>query len=178
MIKTPVNINVFIGSKCPCNCEFCFAKDINQINEISDDEYIENFKKFFDYHDPKNFEVTITGGEPTLKCYRNRLINIMKLCKELGVKERTFSTLGIGIDHDLVKEMVKNEFVHNINISRMNYEESFIDYGFPNLQFINKLFMMFKVYGIDSRLSCNLLPGRIESWEDIKKYIKVVMIWY
>ena len=171
MIKTPVNINVFIGSKCPCNCKFCFSKDINKTNEITDDEYIENFEKFFNYHDPKNFEVTITGGEPTLKCYRNKLINIMRLCKKLSIKERTFSTLGISIDHELVKEMVKNGFIHNINISRMHYEESLIDFGFPNLQFINKLFMLFKVYGIDARLSCNLITGKIENWKDIKNYM-------
>lgn len=178
-IYTPCNLNLYIGPRCNCNCNFCFADRMNAGSDISDEEYLRALDEVLEKIKKVPIEVTITGGEPTL--YPERLIEVMKLITEHGIPQRTFSTNGIGLEtrieeKPLMYYMKENGFIHNINLSRMSIDEARNEKIFRGKCITNEKIQRIAAFadlnGMDMRLSCNLIEHEIDSWEEIHKYME------
>lgn len=177
-LYVPCNLNLSVTTACYNKCSFCIDRENNHDN-AGDQLYYGNLEHVLDALDPTKFEITITGGEPTL-C-RDRLLNTMRMCRERGFECRTFSSTGINMMDEskgepICKKMVDEGFVHNINISRMCIDDAQNDQIFGNRNIGNdeleKLAFFFKNNGAEMRLSCNLQKGVVDSMEKIEEYIR------
>ncbi len=175
-ISVPCNLNIVITEACPSKCFFCIAhQSFKDYKPINSDNFIEGLKEILKVLPPQLFEITITGGEPTL--YPTRLIETMQLCHKYGFKCRTFSTTGYGFDEDnnILKKMIDYKFVHNINISRMSISQEANNSIFgiaPNTnEKIERWAKFFKLNEAEMRLSCNLIRGMVDSMDKIFEYV-------
>lgn len=178
---TPCNLNVFVTESCQNKCFFCINDKTNKninIRSLSDEEYIIGLKKLFNELNCENFEITITGGEPTLDIHR--FVKTIQICHEYSLRCRTVSTTGLNLmslynGKPLCQHMIENNFVHNINISRMHYDESRNNEIFDGRNLTNKdierLALFFKLNNAEMRVSCNLIKGYIDNPDDILKFI-------
>lgn len=180
-IYTPCNVNIFVTEICQNNCAFCINRKTNEnvnMRYLTDDEYINGLHILFDELDCKNYEATITGGEPTLDTFK--FIKTIQLCKQYGVKCRTVSTTGINLMQTFNKKpicqyMIENGFIHNINISRMHYDELknaeiFNGKNISNDD-IKRLALFFKMNDAEMRISCNLIKGYIDDAEKMINFV-------
>lgn len=177
-LYVPCNLNISITTACHNKCGFCIDKD-NVHDNICDDVYYRNLEHVLDALDPDKFEITITGGEPTLN--RDRLLATMHMCHEKGFKCRTFSSTGIHMMDErfgepICKKMVDEGFIHNINISRMCIDDEKSNTIFGNAnnitnEDIERLVYFFNCNGAEMRLSCNLMKGYVDSMDKVKEYV-------
>ena len=175
-IYHPCNLNIFIGNICHNRCGFCINKNVNP--RIDDKTYYAALKKCLSELQGKHFEITITGGEPTLE--KERLVEVMRLCKEYGFPCRTFSTTGRHIMTPyegklLCQHMIENNFINNINISRMDISEEgnkqiFIGDNLSNEE-IEKLAVFFNLNDAQMRISCNLIEGHIDTFDRMLGFV-------
>lgn len=174
----PCNLNLFITNICQNNCSFCINRDYSG-TDVSDALYYKALYATLEELKDKNIEITLTGGEPSLNV--ERFVKTMQICREYGVKCRTVSTTGIGLFQDyngkaLCQHMLENGFIHNINISRMAYEDdknSDIFQGKKNLtnQELERLRLFFKLNKAELRLSCNVLNKNVNNFEKILDFV-------
>ena len=174
----PCNLNISITNLCKNNCWFCLLRN-KHASDISDEEYFTSLKKLFnEIKDKGYFEITLTGGEPTLNPLR--LVETMRLCNEYGFPFRTFSTTGVGFQTiynniPLYEHLILNKCVNNINLSRMSCcdADNDIVMGSENItnDFIRRISKFFKLNDASFRLSCNLINGYIDSIDKIKSFI-------
>lgn len=174
----PCNLNIFITNECHNHCSFCINKDYSG-TDIEDEEYYNALIAVFEELKDKPIEITLTGGEPSLKA--ERFVRTMELCKRYGFKCRTVSTTGLQLMKNynglpLCQYMLENGFVHNINVSRMHYLEDKnreVFQGSKNLtnKDLERLRLFFKLNNAELRLSCNLLSGYID---DLQKMLDFV----
>ena len=177
-ISEPCNLNIFITSLCNNNCSFCINKDYSG-TDIDDNKYYKALEKVLDELTDKDVEITITGGEPTLKI--DRFIKTMQMCRDRKLKCRTVSTTGIGLielykNREVCQHMIENKFIHNINISRMHYDENKNNKIFKGKVLTNKeiekLAYFFDLNNADMRLSCNIINNYIDSFDKVLKYVE------
>lgn len=180
-LYTPCNLILFVTERCQNDCYFCINKRTNAdlgVREMTDEAYINGLVRLFEEIDPDDFEVTITGGEPTLDAYR--FVQTMRLCKKYGLRCRTVSTTGINLlslyeGKPLCQHMLENGFVNNINISRMHYDEEMNQEVFrgQNLsnEEIQKLALFYRLNDAEMRVSCNLMEGYIDNFDKVMDYI-------
>ena len=176
-IYHPCNLNIFITSDCQNKCYFCINEQNNSkvpIYHQSNLEYIQSLEFLLKELKNKHFEITITGGEPTLNM--ERFVKTMQMCYFYNFPCRTVSTTGLNLmkefqNKPLVQYMIENKFIHNINISRMHYNQEKNDEIFKNKnisnQDIEKLGMFFELNNADMRLSCNLIKNYIDDFDKI-----------
>lgn len=171
----PINLNLFITNKCPYSCPFCINGEYTN-QDIPDEQYYDILRQTLETLKGKQIEITITGGEPTIK--PERLVKTIRLCKELGFKCRTVSTTGYNIfglyeDKPLVQHLVENEFIHNINISRMSVSNNDImGNNLINEDKLQKLVTFCNLNGAEIRVSCNLIDGLVDSMDKIFEYVE------
>ena len=175
----PCNLNIFITNICQNHCSFCINKDYSG-TDIKDDLYYKALYETLEELKDKDIEITITGGEPSLNV--ERFVKTMQICRDYGVKCRTVSTTGLGLFREykgkaLCQHMVENGFIHNINISRMAYEEEKnrdIFQGNQNLtnQELERLRIFFKLNKAELRLSCNVLDKNVDNFEKILDFVE------
>lgn len=187
-IYHPCNLNIFVTEACHSKCFYCINNKTNtQIcmgkSYISKDDYLSAFEKLLNELGGKGFEATITGGEPTLDA--ERFIKTMELCKKYKVPCRTVSTTGLNLiktykEKPLCVYMIENGFTHNINISRMHYDESKnseifgTDNNISNKE-IEKLATFFKLNGAEMRISCNLIQNYIDDFDKMMQFVNFYM---
>ena len=178
---TPCNLNIFVTESCQNKCFFCINdranKNINMCSP-SDREYSTGLKRLLDELNCENFEVTITGGEPTIDIHR--FVKTMQICHEHNLRCRTVSTTGLNLmalydGKPVCQHMIENNFIHNINISRMHYNELKNNeiFGGRNItdRDIEKLALFFKLNNAEMRISCNLIEGYIDNSDDVLEFI-------
>lgn len=176
-IYNPCNLNIFVTCICHNKCFFCINDNFHN-TDITDELYYSALEKTLFELKNKCMEITITGGEPTL--LPERFVKTIKLCNELGFPCRTVSTTGKGIFKEyngipLYQHMIENNFINNINISRMHYEddknkEIFKGDNLSNSE-IEKLSMFFKMHDSKMRVSCNLINGYIDNFNKILYFV-------
>ena len=174
LIYNPCNLNIFITSVCQNKCDFCINNKFTG-SDCSDEIYEKSLKEVLD---EKDFEITITGGEPTLNM--KRLIFTMKECFDRNLHCRTFSTTGFNLlkeyeNKQLWNYLIDYNFVHNINISRMNIDQNINDNIFGNKNITNKdiekLAYFFGTNNAEMRISCNLIKGSIDSFKSMLNFV-------
>ena len=174
LIYNPCNLNIFITSVCQNKCDFCINNKFTG-SDCNDEVYEKSLKKVLD---EKDFEITITGGEPTLNM--KRLIFTMKECFDRNLHCRTFSTTGFNLlkeyeNKQLWNYLIDYNFVHNINISRMNIDQNINDNIFGNKNITNKdiekLAYFFGTNNAEMRISCNLIKGSIDNFKSMLNFV-------
>ena len=68
-IYVPNNLSLFITNVCNLKCFFCINEQYTNQDD-NDQFYYKSLKETLDELSPEEFEITITGGEPTLKIER------------------------------------------------------------------------------------------------------------
>lgn len=174
---SPCNLNIFICNHCSNKCEFCINKTYN---DVSDDIYYNNLHTVLEEIKQYPIEITITGGEPTLNI--PRLVKTMEILNSYGFPCRTFSTTGrhllaIYKDKYILQHMKDNGFIHNINISRMSISDKENYEIFKNNKNITEemlraIAMFCNMNDMDMRVSCNLIPGKVDSIQKMINYVK------
>lgn len=177
-IYCPCNLNLVIDRRCNCDCRFCFSRGERPGQRITDEEYLTKLESVLKNLRGLPIEITITGGEPTL-C-PERLIPVMRMVKEYGFSNRTFSTNGTGLlerteGKPLLQYMKEYGCIYNINLSRMSADEAenrriFGGDTVGNRE-IEQIAHFADVNDMDLRLSCNLLKGAVDSWERVRRYM-------
>ena len=174
LIYNPCNLNIFITSICQNKCNFCINNKFTG-SDCSDEAYEKSLKEVLN---EKDFEITITGGEPTLNM--KRLIFTMKECFDRNLHCRTFSTTGFNLlkeyeNKQLWNYLIDYNFVHNINISRMNIDQNINDNIFGNKNITNKdiekLAYFFRTNNAEMRISCNLIKDSIDSFKSMLNFV-------
>lgn len=179
MISVPCNLNIIITDTCPANCFFCIEHQSLSINDdkegISDSNiYIKGLEDILKELNPNDFEITITGGEPLIS---KNLIPTMELCHRYGFRCRTFSTTGYHLMEkpEILKSMIDNGFIHNINISRMSIRDLLnaiiFDKNVNSWNEIRCLVDFFKLHNAEMRLSCNLMKNSVNSMSEILEFV-------
>ena len=177
-IYHPCNLNIFITNKCQNKCFFCINEK-NSSNVICDKLYYKTLIEVLEELRDKNFEVTITGGEPTLNL--ERFVNTLILCNKYNFPCRTVSTTGLNLlkeyqQKPLCQHMIENNFIHNINISRMHWKEEKNKEILTGINITNrdiqKLAMFFKFNGAEMRISCNIIPNYIDNFEKMLSFVE------
>lgn len=174
-IYVPNNLNLFITNICNCKCFFCInSKYTNK--DISDDLYYKALNSTLDELNPNDFEITITGGEPTLN--KERFVKTIELCYKKGFKFRTVSTNGFNLmskykDKELCQYLIENDAIHNINISRMDINNNKRIMGIDPVldEDIEKLSLFFKMHDAEMRISCNLIDGYVDNMDKILEFV-------
>lgn len=176
-IYNPCNLNIFISLVCQNKCNFCINNNFTN-TDITDKEYYSSLEKVLNELYDKGFEITLTGGEPTL--FAERFVKTMKMCYERNFTCRTVSTTGYGLfdkynNKPLYQHMIENNFVHNINISRMHYKEDknteIFKHKNINNQDIEILAEFYKINNADMRISCNIIDGYIDNFDKILDFV-------
>lgn len=171
----PNNLSIFITNICNCKCSFCInSKYTNQ--DISDELYYKSLDKVLNELDPRYFEITITGGEPTLK--KERFVKTIKMCHKKGFKFRTISTNGLNLlskyrGKELCEYMIENKAIHNINISRMDINNNKEVMGIDSVsnKDIEKLANFFNMHDAEMRISCNLMNNHIDKMDKLLEFV-------
>ena len=181
LVYHPCNLNIFVTELCQNDCYFCINNKTNNILQnynCSFNNYYNGLKKLLNELKDKNFEITITGGEPTLNL--ERFVKTLELCNHYNMKCRTISTTGLNLlkeynNKPLCQYMIENKFIHNINISRMHWDEDINNEIFKNKNLSNdeieKLAIFFKLNDAEMRISCNLIPNYIDSFDKMLKFV-------
>ena len=98
-METPIAVTEL----CQNDCYFCINNKTNNILQnynCSFNNYYKGLEKLLNELKNKNFEITITGGEPTLDL--ERFVKTLELCNYYNMKCRTVSTTGL----NLLKEYI------------------------------------------------------------------------
>lgn len=178
-LQHPCNLNIFVTNICQNDCFFCInGRNHSEENEISNKKYYISLEKCLSDLQGKDIEITITGGEPTL--IPSKFVRTMELCQKYGFPCRTVSTTGIRLLDDfkgkaLCQHMIENNFIHNINISRMHFNEKknkeiLKGCNLTNKE-ISKLAYFFSANNAEMRVSCNIISGYIDSMEKILEFV-------
>lgn len=178
-LQHPCNLNLFITNICQNDCFFCINGRNHKLeDEISTEKYLSSLELCLSDLKGKDIEITLTGGEPTL--YPNIFVKTMELCKKYGFPCRTVSTTGIGLMDEwngkaLCQHMLENNFIHNINISRMHFDErknkEILNGKNLTNEEISKLAMFFATNNAEMRVSCNIINGYIDSMDKILHFV-------
>lgn len=187
-VYNPCNLNVFVTEICHSKCFYCINNKTNDQlftsrSYVSTEGYLLGLDKLLSELSGKGFEITITGGEPTLDA--ERFVKTMELCKKYEIPCRTVSTTGLNLlnpykEKPLCIYMVENGFTHNINISRMHYDELKnsevfgTDRNISNKD-IEKLATFFKLNGAEMRISCNIIKNCIDDFNKMMEFVDFYM---
>ena len=174
-IYIPNNLSLFVTNFCNSKCFFCFNSNYTNQDD-SDEFYYKTLKETLNELSPDEFEITITGGEPTIKV--ERFVKTLKMCHDYGFHFRTISTTGLNLlkkykGKEVCEYMVENGAIHNINISRMDIKNNKEIMGSDSVtdKDIEKLANFFNNHDAEMRMSCNLISGYVDSMDKILEYV-------
>ena len=174
-IYIPNNLSLFVTNVCNSKCFFCFNSNYTNQDD-SDEFYYKTLKETLNELSPDEFEITITGGEPTIKV--ERFVKTLKMCHDYGFHFRTISTDGLNLlkkykGKEVCEYMVENGAIHNISISRMDIKNNKEIMGSDSItdKDIEKLANFFNNHDAEMRMSCNLISGYVDSMDKILEYV-------
>ena len=174
-IYIPNNLSLFITNVCNSKCFFCINSNYTN-HDDSDEFYYKSLEKVLNNLSPEEFEITITGGEPTIKI--ERFVNTLKMCHDRGFHFRTISTDGLNLlkkynGKEVCEYMVEYGAVHNISISRMAIYNNKEIMGCDSVTDtdIERLAYFFNNHDAEMRMSCNLISGYVDSMDKILEYV-------
>ena len=174
-IYIPNNLSLFITNVCNSKCFFCINSNYTN-QDKSDSFYYKSLKETLNELSPSEFEITITGGEPTIKI--ERFVKTLKMCYDYGFRFRTISTNGLNLlkkykGKEVCEYMVENGAVHNISISRMDINNNKEIMGIDSItdNDIEKLANFFNNHDAEMRISCNLINGYVDSMDKILEFV-------
>ena len=180
-VYSDFQLTIYVTNKCNADCPFCLNKKsnrFNNINDITDSEYLEMLEKCLKDFDTENKPwITLTGGEITKS---DRLIKVLELINKYGFKIRTFNTNGSGLldlynNKELIGILLNTCKLHNINIKRNGIDDNMnsnimkIHISDSNNEKLRKI-SIFDKLGVEIRLSCNLLQNGINNLEKIIEF--------
>lgn len=192
-IKVPCNIVLFVTDKCPYNCSWCINREnkVNEYkNEIDQEQYLlavfdllAELEKANKAINNDNFEITITGGEPTIDLIR--FTSILQSIHMYKIPIRTVSTTGHYLfetvnNVPLYQHMISHGAVNNVNISRhaIDPKENSEIFGVKkeplSIEQIEMLSDVFRLNGGELRVSANINAHEkygIHTWKDIKRFM-------
>lgn len=181
ILYKPCNVNIFVTEICNNNCSFCINKMTNKcmkMQSMTDNEYFYGVETLLKNLNNNDFEITITGGEPTLNM--KKFVETIHLCNYYHFKCRTVSTTGKNLlnifnGKHICQYMIEENFIHNINISRMHYNENKNAEVFQGINITNdeieKLSTFFKLNDAEMRISCNLLNKYIDNFPKMLEFV-------
>lgn len=183
-----VNLSIFVSDYCNANCDFCvaelryFHEGVDYIKPAikDDNKYFKKLDSMLDAVKPLNPSVSLTGGEATLD---PKLPEILNILAKHNVRKRTITTNGSGLllkvkgSNDTVLDKLVDYKLQHLNISRAHYNEEENhkimkpDNPYLSNAQLEEVVDIARANNIRLRLSCALLKGKIDSLEEMIKYL-------
>jgi MoaA/NifB/PqqE/SkfB family radical SAM enzyme len=143
------NLSVVVPGGCNAHCDFCFWKEIDSL-PIS--QFNKRLRKTVDLLPDLFYQVSVTGGEPTLCSGIKSILKILRKRFEKVV----FTTNGVALEPDMVKGLVDH-----VNISRHHWDDDinvgvYQARGIPTANDLKSLCDEMNQVGIDVTLHCVL----------------------
>lgn len=160
------NFSIIVPAPCKCACSFCFQ---NKITKTRADYYSileETLRNL-----PDQFtQVSITGGEPTLFPYLDKILEIIKRCP--NIKKTILTTNGLNPEF---VELDNFDVITYINISRHHYDDKknwaiFKNKEIPSTPNLYRLIRRINRKGKTATLSCVL--SEIQTRHDVIEFIR------
>ena len=188
-VYSNVNLSIYSRQSCNGNCLFCVEKlrplsrgrtlD-SQKSIIEDDkEYFKRLASVLNLTKPLNPSISITGGEPSKD---PKLKKILKYIKCFKLRKRTMTTNCSGLLDKIngtkrqVLDLLIDANIAHLNLSRAHFDENInheimdLENFHSNME-LKEIIERAKKGGIRPRLSCVLLKGYIENFQDMIKYL-------
>jgi molybdenum cofactor biosynthesis enzyme MoaA len=169
MIDTIINPNFTIVMPGGCNakCEFCFWHQ-----QKTDKEYLKKLKHTIDTLPSQFYQVSISGGEPTISPYFEDIMNMIDTDR---FSHRILTTNGMHLmkHMDIIKEKIQH-----VNISRHHWDDEINEKIFiskdtiPSSEHIEECVDELNSAGIDVTFSAVLTDEFITTKEDIIKFVQ------
>lgn len=159
------NFSIVVPGGCNAKCEFCFYKQ-SKVCE----SYIEKLVETMNDLPNQFYQLSLTGGEPTLSPYLELIINSIDIDKWTHT---VLTTNGTKLEKfiPILKEKIKF-----INISRHHYDDKINESIFktdsiPNSEKLKDLVNKLQSEGISVTYSA-VITEHLDSKEEIEKYIE------
>ena len=107
------NLSIVVPGGCNANCQFCFWKKNKTCNN-----YLEKMKVTLSNLPSQFYQLSLTGGEPTLSPYLEDIVNSIDRKK---FKHTVLTTNGANL---LEKVNILKGKIDHINISRHRYDDN------------------------------------------------------
>lgn len=158
------NLSIVMPGGCNAKCEFCFWKKSKPCNN-----YLEKINNILECLPSQFYQLSITGGEPTLSPYLESVINLIN--RDV-FKHTVLTTNGV----KLLKFVSKLEGkIDHVNISRHHFEDKINDSIFKSKMLTKEELKVvteeLNKVGIDVTFSA-VLSEKLNSKEDTDKYIQ------
>jgi len=159
------NFSVVVPGGCNGNCSFCFWK-----NDKACGNYIQKLKETLDSMPSQFFQLSLTGGEPTLSPYFSDILETIDT-------DRWTHTVLTSNGTNLKKYIPQLEGkIQHVNISRHHFDEKinesvFDSVSVPSNEKLKELVSELNKVGIDVTYSA-VLTEHLSTKEDIKRFIK------
>jgi pyruvate-formate lyase-activating enzyme len=165
---TNPNFSIVVPGPCNASCDFCFWRKNNCRNISSD--YIKKLEHVLISLPEQFYQISFTGGEPTLSPYFGRIIELIDT-KRYPHTVLTTNGSKLKENVDLIKGVVKH-----VNISRHATHDQLNQQIFgttdvPNAKSLERLCESLNTVGIDVTFNAVLDKG-FKSKEDITEYIQ------
>lgn len=163
-IQNP-NFSIVVPGGCNGNCDFCFWHQ-----EKTNEGYINGLKETMKGLPSQFYQLSLTGGEPTLSPMLDDILEAIDTDK---FKHVVLTTNGTNLKKHIPKLKGK---VQHVNISRHHYrddinEEVFKTHTVPKNEELKELTKLLQDEGIDVTYSA-VLTEHLDNKEEIKKYLK------
>jgi len=160
------NLSVVVPGGCNAHCDFCFWVEGDS---LSITKFNKRLKEVADLLPDQFYQVSVTGGEPTLCAGIKSVLKILRKRFEKVV----FTTNGVALEPDMVKGLVDH-----VNISRHHWEDDvnssiFNARGIPTTRDLKNICDEMNQVGIDVTLHA-VLTDNISSKADVLRYIDYV----
>jgi len=163
-IKNP-NFSIVVPGGCNGNCNFCFWK-----NDKACENYIQNLTETMNSLPEQFYQLSLTGGEPTLSPY---LSDILESIDPERWSNTVLTTNGTNLKKFIPKLEGK---IQHVNISRHHYDDTINESIFesktiPSSDELKVLVEELNKVGIDVTYSA-VLTEHLNTKEEVKKFIK------
>jgi len=159
------NFSIVVPGKCNGNCSFCFWKDSKPCGN-----YITQLKETLDSMPSQFYQLSLTGGEPTLSPYLSEIL------ENINTEKWTHTVLTTN-GTNLRKFIPQLEGkIQHINISRHHYNDKINENVFgatsvPDASLLKELVKELNDVGIDVTYSA-VITEHLDNKDEIKKFIK------
>jgi len=163
-IKNP-NFSIVVPGNCNGNCSFCFWK-----NDKACGSYIQNLTETMNSLPEQFYQLSLTGGEPTLSPY---LSDILESIDPEKWSNTVLTTNGTNLKKFIPQLEGK---IQHVNISRHHYDDTINESVFgsktvPSADELKVLVEKLNEVGIDVTYSA-VLTEHLNTKDEVKKFIK------
>lgn len=165
------NLSIIVPGPCNGKCNFCFWKESKDIHS----HYIKKLKSILNSIPEDFYQISLTGGEPTLSKY---LVDILKAIDRNKYTKVVLTSNGTNLSNflDQFNSDVGpiSDYVDHINISRHHYSDKINNEIFKTktIDGENLFYLVERIqsFGIDVTFNC-VLTDNLKSKDDILNYI-------